>query len=202
MYFERVYSNIPILHKQRFFDMMDQKSPSKSQVCLQLAVQAVAAVSTAQMSKWGDSLYAETCAALETMEINGSVGGERGAPVELEYIQALLLLVYYEVLRMPQYRCIITSGRAFRLIQISRLHDIDAETVPIDNISGEDFARDEERRRTFWMAYCFDRFLSSRHQLPLTLHEEAVGRSPRIQLRKLTIPGPHAAPGTGGQFSG
>ena len=156
--------------------MVEQQSLSESQLCLQLAVQATAAASTAQMLKSSDSLYVEACAALERVEINGPIGRTRGIPVELEYIQALLLVVYYEVLRMPQYKYIITAGRAFRLIQISRLHEIDMEAVPIEEVPGEAFAREEERRRTFWMAYCFDRLFSIRHELPHTLHE-AVSRS-------------------------
>ncbi|KAI0377763.1 fungal-specific transcription factor domain-containing protein [Hypomontagnella monticulosa] len=173
VYFDRVHPNIPIIHKQRYFDMVEQQNPSRSQLCLQLAVQATAAASTAQMLESSDSLYAETFATLEAVEINEPISRTGGAPVELEYIQALLLMVYYEVMRMPQYKCILTSGRAFRLIQISRLHEIDMEAVPIEDISGEVFAREEERRRTFWLAYCFDRFLSIRHGLPHTLHEQA-----------------------------
>jgi hypothetical protein len=177
VYFERVHPNIPIIHKQRYFDMVEQQSPSRSQLCLQLAVRATAAASTAQTLGSSDSLYAETCAALERVEINGPIGRARGIPVELEYIQALLLVVYYEALRMPQDRYILTAGRAFRLIQISRLHEIDVETGPAEEVSGEVFTREEERRRTFWAAYCFDRLFSIRHELPHTLHEHAVSRS-------------------------
>lgn len=177
VYFERVHPNIPIIHKQRYFDMLEQPNPTKGQMCLQLAVQATAAASTAQMLRSSDSLYAEACTALEAVEINGPIG-LAGVPVELEYIQALLLVVYYEILRMPQHKCILTSGRAFRLIQISRLHDIDMDTISIQEVSGEVFAREEERRRTFWLAYCFDRLFSIRYELPHTLHEEAVSISP------------------------
>lgn len=157
--------------------MVERKSPTKSQLCLQLAVQATAAASSAQMLKSGDSLYAKACASLEAVQINEPIGRAGVLPVELEYIQALLLIVYYEVLRMPQYKYILMSGRVFRLIQISRLHEIDVETVPIEEISGEAFAREEERRRTFWLAYCFDRLFSIRHELPHTLHEEEVSCS-------------------------
>ncbi|KAI2632986.1 fungal-specific transcription factor domain-containing protein [Hypomontagnella submonticulosa] len=174
VYFERVHPNIPIIHKQRYFDMVERKHLSQSQLCLQLAVQATAAASTAQMLESSDSLYVEACAALEAVEIVGPIGRIGGMPIELEYIQALLLVVYYEVLRMPQYKCILTSGRAFRLIQISRLHDIDMETVPSEEVSAEVFAREEERRRTFWVAYVFDRLFGIRYELPHTLHEEAI----------------------------
>ncbi|KAJ5792455.1 uncharacterized protein N7503_008433 [Penicillium pulvis] len=173
VYFERVHPNIPIIHKQRYFDMIEQQSLSKSQNCLQLAVQAAAAASTAQLLELSATLYEKACAALETVEINGSLGQMNDILIELEYVQALLLIAYYEALRLPQYKCILTSGRAFRLTQLLRLHEID-KAAPLEPVLGDVFVREEERRRTFWMAYCFDRLLSIRHELPLTLHEEAL----------------------------
>jgi hypothetical protein len=89
----------------------------------------------------------------------------------LEQIQAVLLLAHYELLRMEESRAMATVGRCFRLIQLARLQDTDPST---DAGSGGDFVKEEETRRTFWVAYCFDRFLSSRHDWPLTLQEEAV----------------------------
>ncbi|GFF57128.1 putative Zn(II)2Cys6 transcription factor [Aspergillus udagawae] len=167
--------------------MVEQQSPSKSQLCLQLAVQATATTSTAQMLRSSDSLYAETCAALEQVEINGPIGRARGVPVELEYIQALLLVVYYEALRMPQDRYILTAGRAFRLIQISRLHEIDAEPHRGSVRAGLCSRRGAERR-TFWAAYFFDRIFSIRHELPHTLHEQ------------VPFPDTHTAPSPRDQF--
>ncbi|OTA55426.1 hypothetical protein K449DRAFT_468858 [Hypoxylon sp. EC38] len=70
---------------------------------------------------------------------------------------------------------------AFRFIQLSRLYDVDmAEVSPVGFAASvstsqnldEDFAVAEERRGTFWLAFCFDRFLNTRNEWPLTLHEE------------------------------
>lgn len=200
-----MHPNIPIIHKLRYFDVLDQ-TPSESQRCLQLAVQATAAASTTQTLKLSDSLYAEACAVLDNVEIHGPIGRAR-APVELDYIQAILLIVYYEALRMPQNRYLLTAGRAFRLVQIARLHEVDMESL--HDCSSEAFARAEEQRRTFWAAYCFDRLLSIRHDLPLTFHDVAVSlfgvdaclnlaesysiTSPRGQLSGLQ-PGLYAVP--------
>ncbi|KAI1171105.1 fungal-specific transcription factor domain-containing protein [Nemania sp. FL0916] len=175
VYFERVHSNIPLIHKQRFFNMIQQGNLSKSQLCLQLAVQATATASTTQMLKLSDSLYTETCAALEAIEKEGPSSQAGGVHVELEYIQATLLMVYYEFLRKPQYKYILTVGRAFRLIQMAQLQDTDRDVkIPDNHISSEKFIRAEERRRALWLAYCFDRIFSIRHELPHTLHEEAI----------------------------
>ncbi|KAL4934791.1 fungal-specific transcription factor domain-containing protein [Aspergillus oleicola] len=183
VYFDRVHPNIPFIHKLRYFDMLEQCAPSESQVCLQLAVQTAAAVSTAQTLKPSDTLYAEASAALENVKIDGPIGRARGAPVELEYIQAFLLIVYYEALRMPPHRYLLTAGRAFRLVQIARLHEVDLETgretpsreecLLATESEEEAFCRKEAQRRTFWAAYCFDRFFSIRHELPITLHDVA-----------------------------
>ncbi|KAL4915050.1 fungal-specific transcription factor domain-containing protein [Aspergillus aurantiobrunneus] len=171
VYFERVHPNLPIIHKLRYLDILDQQSPSESQRCLQLAVEATAAASTAQGLKASGLLYAEACSALEKVEIAGPISRARGVRLELDYIQALLLIVYYEALRMPQSRYLLSAGRAFRLVQIARLHETDLETASIEEPSPEGFARQEERRRTFWAAYCLDRMLNIRHELPHTLHD-------------------------------
>jgi hypothetical protein len=144
-------------------------------------MRTIAAAVSAQFRSLSDNLYAETRTALARLD---GTGIERSAP-SLEQIQALLLLAHYELLRMDEGTAMVTAGRCFRLIQLARLGEADA--LEGDVVSGqmavagtgaagwnEAFAVAEEKRRTFWVAYCFDRFLSSRHEWPLTLQEDAV----------------------------
>lgn len=130
-------------------------------------MRTVAAALSAQFRRLADALYVEASRLLRELD-----AVERVPP--LEQIQALLLLAHYELLRMEESRAMVTAGRCFRLVQLSRLHDTDAYTTELSGSSLPNFASAEERRRTFWVAYCFDRFLSSRHHWPLTLQEEAV----------------------------
>ncbi|KAL4778864.1 fungal-specific transcription factor domain-containing protein [Aspergillus varians] len=167
LYFDRVHSIAPFLHQRRFFSRDGTEPPSLARTCLRSAMRTVAAAMSAQFRRLADSMYTETgrlLHELDTIEVSPP----------LEQIQALLLLAHYELLRMEESRAMVTAGRCFRLIQLSRLHDTDAYNGGFSSSNMLDFATAEEKRRTFWVAYCFDRFLSSRHEWPLTLQEEAI----------------------------
>ncbi|KAL4919200.1 hypothetical protein BDW62DRAFT_46716 [Aspergillus aurantiobrunneus] len=167
LYFDRVHPIAPFLHQRRYFSRVETEPPSLARACLRSAMRTVAAAMSAQFRRLADSLYAETSSILRELDIV-----ERSHP--LEQIQALLLLAHYELLRMEESRAMVTAGRCFRLIQLSRLHDADACNGAFSATNMLDFAAAEEKRRTFWVAYCLDRFLSSRHEWPLTLQEEAI----------------------------
>jgi hypothetical protein len=53
-----------------------------------------------------------------------------------------------------------------------KLHEIDVPNGIGE--SGISFGDIEERRRTFWMAYCLDRFINLINEMPLTLNEQVV----------------------------
>lgn len=89
----------------------------------------------------------------------------------IEQVQAWLLIAFYEFARSNFRRASISAGRAFRLVQLAHLHEVDS---PDNTIKEEDPVLTEERRRTFWVAYCLDRLISMRSRCPLTLIEEVV----------------------------
>ncbi|KAL4745815.1 hypothetical protein BDW72DRAFT_210977 [Aspergillus terricola var. indicus] len=164
LYFDRVHPIAPFLHQQRHLSHCEADSSVLARACLRSAMRTVAAAMSAQFRRFADSLYIETSRVvqeLDTIERTPS----------LEQIQAVLLLAHFELLRMEESRAMVTVGRCFRLIQMARLHDTSQST---NAGAGGDFVKEEETRRTFWVAYCFDRFLSSRHEWPLTFQEEAI----------------------------
>lgn len=66
----------------------------------------------------------------------------------------------------------MSAGRAFRLVQLMRLHEIDSPTkLPVPEA---DLIETEEKRRVFWMAYFLDHLLSMRNNWPITLNEHVV----------------------------
>lgn len=144
-------------------------------------MRTVAAAMSAQFRQFNDSLYAETRQMLEMLDMSEHNN------IQLEQIQAWLLLAHYEFLRMQEHQAMLTAGLTFRLIQLSGLYDIDAPNTstiecrtPSSSdrlLSEEHFAELEEKRRTFWLAFSFDRFLSTHNEWPLTLHEEMVSIS-------------------------
>ncbi|KAL4953387.1 fungal-specific transcription factor domain-containing protein [Aspergillus filifer] len=163
LYFDRVHPIAPFLHQQRHFSQLKAEPLSPARSCLCSAMRTVAAAMSAQFRRLADFLYIQTTKTMRELETV-----ERTPP--LQQIQALLLLAHFELLQMDESRAMVTAGKCFRLVQLSRLHDADAYDAGIVR----DFSDAEERRRTFWVAYCFDRFLSSRHDWPLTLQEESI----------------------------
>jgi len=91
-------------------------------------------------------------------------------PVQIEQVQSWLLIAFYEFARCGHRRACISAGRAFRLAQMARLHEVDNP----DELVDEDPIQKEERRRTFWVAYCLDRLICMSNRAPLTLTEDVV----------------------------
>jgi hypothetical protein len=73
-------------------------------------------------------------------------------------------------------RSLLSGGRAFRLVQLMRLHEIDK--LPITGGQG-DLIDIESTRRTFCMVYTIDRFTSAQDNLSLAISEKQV--SPAFQ---------------------
>lgn len=154
-------------------------------------MRTLAAAMSASCRDLVDVLYSKTRRLLE--EYKQAEARERSSStyqglIHTEYIQAWLLLAHYESLRVNEWQAMLTAGYAFRLIQLARLHEIDGpKMAAAHTMTGpepkEDFAVTEERRRTFWVAYNLDCFLSWGGDWPLTLYEEMV-------FAPLKIPGP------------
>ncbi|KAI1134066.1 fungal-specific transcription factor domain-containing protein [Hypoxylon sp. FL0543] len=185
LYFDRVHSVLPILHKRRHFAWTSRKILTPVQVALRLAMRTIAAAVSTQFRGLSNALYAETRRILETPDMSEQGLSWTTANIPLEKIQAWLLIAHYEFICIHENQAMITAGHAFRLVQLSRLYDVDmADVSPLELTAAisstspmapdEDFAEAEERRRTFWLAFSFDRFLNTRNEWPLTLHEEMI----------------------------
>jgi hypothetical protein len=124
---------------------------------------------SSQFDSSRELLYTEARQMLEALDLVD----DDLQPVRIEQVQAWLLIAFYELARASCRRASISAGRAFRLVQLARLHDIDS---PLNPAGEEDEVVREERRRTFWVAYCLDRLICMRSRGPLTLTEEVVSR--------------------------
>ena len=97
--------------------------------------------------------------------------------IDIEQVQAWILLAIYEFMRTNYRRAWKTAGRAFRLVQLMTLYRVDVPNSPNRERNGTvqaDWIETEERRRIFWMAYILDRFVSIRDEWPLTINEQVV----------------------------
>lgn len=104
----------------------------------------------------------------------------------LAQIQAWLLIAHYELLCKSDRQAMLTAGRAIRLVQLARLHELDADEDPFTTptaasscpaLDADTFVEIEEQRRTFWLAYSFDRFCLLRNNWHSSIPEELVRKS-------------------------
>lgn len=172
-----------MVHQQRYFAWAGQENPSPARACLRSAMHTLAASMSAPYRSCVNVLYAESRYLLEeSRRASDAIDSHSLAPrdkIQIEYVQAWLLLAHYESLRVNEWQAMITAGYAFRLVQMTRLHELDKlQTTGAPPMAGfepnESFAETEERRRTFWVAYTLDYFLCWRSEWPLTLYEDMV----------------------------
>jgi hypothetical protein len=133
---------------------------------------ALAAASSPHLQHIRVSLYRRARSKLEALDSNI----ESTDAASLQAAQAWLLITNYEFRYMGYRRAWLTAGRAFRIIQLAKLHEMDRlNDVGLNITLPEIWAEAEEKRRTYWLAYCLDRLLNISEEWPLSLQEEAVG---------------------------
>ena len=161
----------PIIHRGRYHSWSGQSCKSESHACLQFAMWTLAACASAHLQHLRESLYGCARSRLEALDNNDDFTDA----ATLAQAQAWLLLTHYEFRYMPYRQAWITAGRAFRIIRLTELHEINRFSVMAINLAlPEIWVEIEEKRRTFWLAYCLDRFVNITNEWLLSLHEEMV----------------------------
>ncbi|CZR55663.1 uncharacterized protein PAC_05551 [Phialocephala subalpina] len=87
-------------------------------------------------------------------------------------VQAWILVATYESMRTYHSQAWMSAGRAFRLVQLLGLREIDIPTKVA--IPETDFIKTEENRRVFWAAYFLGHLFSLRNNRPITLNEHVI----------------------------
>ncbi|OKL55498.1 putative Transcription factor [Talaromyces atroroseus] len=159
IYFDRVHPVVPMLHQRRYFTWTRVPGQSMARTCLQYTMWILAASCSRQFQSMLEVLDTKD------NEVDG---------IDIEQVQAWILLVLYEVTNSHSRRGWISAGRAFRLVQLMRLFEIDGSDTMLAQSLTDDWVQLEEKRRTFWMAYLLDRFISVQNGLPLTLNEQVI----------------------------
>jgi len=181
MFFDRVHIFVPMLHHKRYVaSSRTQTSGMQAFDCLRYAMWTLAASVCSQFQYVQDALYVQAKTSLEALELNmdDDSGHTRQA-------QAWLLLSMYELKRVSFRKGWISAGRAFRFIQLMKLHEIDMpdgmndahDNVDVKN-SQLTWVEVEERRKTFWIAYCLDRLVNLQNRFPFTISDHAVSSVP------------------------
>ncbi|KAI2621289.1 fungal-specific transcription factor domain-containing protein [Hypoxylon sp. NC1633] len=165
LFFDRTNTFIPLIQPYRYYRRSRQEQTTPSHNCLQYAMWTMAAALSSQFHHLRDALYHDT------LEKLGHSPAEDDA-ARLEHAQAWILVAVYEFMQAPFQRAWISAGRAIRLVQLMRLNETDKATDL--EVDADVFVEKEERRRTFWMAFCLDRCSCVLEGLPLTLNEQEI----------------------------
>ncbi|KAK6953535.1 hypothetical protein Daesc_005840 [Daldinia eschscholtzii] len=170
LYFDRVHPIAPIFNKSKTFRWMAEGNAiSEPQQCLQYAMLTSATAFSSQFSSFQESIYAKTRFMLDQLDLNGS-----DSPIcHIEHLQAWILITFYEFAKTNYRRGWLSAGRVFRLVQFLKLYELDCARA-LGAESEDNEITLEEKRRTFWVAYCLDRFISVSEGTPMTLSEEVV----------------------------
>lgn len=175
LYFDRIHPTTPLVCRSRYFSWKFKSDKEEAQAALQSAMRALAASASAAYQELANSLYAKTCQRLA--KLDEATDNELSERFQLEHIQAWLLLAHYEFMRKQYRRAMMTAGRAFRMIQVSLLPEIRELGIPLggfDASSSNCWVEEEEKRRTFWAAYCLDRCVGLYDGSALTFHEDGM----------------------------
>ncbi|KAK2672617.1 hypothetical protein RAB80_012696 [Fusarium oxysporum f. sp. vasinfectum] len=146
-------------------------------------MRALAASMSSQFRSRSEEFYNKARRLAEGLDAGDLVLPWLNSDTSIEQAQTWLLLAHYELLDPSKYSQSATIRRAFRLVHLSRLHCTDWKDPALDFPSCTPgtsqsaplpFASVEERRRTFWVAFCLNRFLGGYEESPMTIHDETI----------------------------
>ncbi|OAA43656.1 citrinin biosynthesis transcriptional activator CtnR [Metarhizium rileyi] len=171
LYFDRVHPSLPILHQRRYHSWSKLHTNSTARLALQYSMWTMASLLSGQFQHLQEGFYQE---ARQMLEAANLANGTSGTILEIELAQAWVLLATYESMKTQHQHAWMSAGRAFRLVQLMRLHEIDSPSNPSSSASDADFVTTEEKRRVFWMAYFIDHLFSMKNNSPIRLNEHVI----------------------------
>ncbi|KAK4040536.1 fungal-specific transcription factor domain-containing protein [Parachaetomium inaequale] len=172
IYFEKIHPSVPMIHKYRYLAAMNLAPAQRPPVCLRYAMWTLACSVSDKFQTLKDLFYARSRKYLESDYIKGY--GEH--MISVAHAQTHVLLASYEFKWMYFPRAWMSSGSGVRLSQMIGLHRLDGTGLDVKQClpPPRDWTEREERRRTFWMAFCLDRFASIGTGWPMTVDEKDI----------------------------
>jgi hypothetical protein len=172
IYFERIHPSCPIIHRPRYLATCNLNHQMRPPIALRYAMWTMAASVTDRYEALAEHFYLRTRKYLQADEMRNHGEGI----VSLQHCQAWVITCIYEFKNMYFPRAWQTTGRAVRMAQMLGLHRIDGFGLDVKQClpPPKDWIEREERRRTFWMAFCEDRYASVGTGWPMTIDERDV----------------------------
>ena len=161
-----------MIHKYRYYAAMNLAVNMRPPICLRYAMWALACSVTEKYLNHQEIFYqrARKYAELDEMKGHGQ------AFMTVGHSQCWCLISIYEFKSMYFPRAWMSTGRGVRLAQMMGLHRLDGTGLEVKQCipPPRDWTDCEERRRTFWMSYCGDRYASIGTGWPMTIEEKDV----------------------------
>ncbi|KAI0421232.1 fungal-specific transcription factor domain-containing protein [Xylaria grammica] len=172
IFFEKIHPSLPMIHKFRYLAAMNLAPNQRPPVALRYAIWTLACSITDKYKDLKDLFYQRARKYIEADAIKGY--GEHS--ITIAHCQTHVLLASYEFKMMYFPRAWMNTGAAVRLAQMIGLHRIDGNGLDVKQClpPPRDWTEREERRRTFWMAFCKDRYASIGTGWPMTVDERDI----------------------------
>ncbi|CAK7216412.1 hypothetical protein SEUCBS140593_002860 [Sporothrix eucalyptigena] len=172
VYFEKIHPSLPMIHKARYLAAMNLAANQRPPVCLRYAMWMSACTVAEQYSDLKDLFYQRARKYIEVDYMKGF--GEH--MISVAHCQTHVILASYEFKMMYFPRAWMSTGQAIRLAQMIGLHRLDGAGLEVKQCipPPRDWTEKEERRRTFWMAFCEDRYASIGTGWPMTVDERDI----------------------------
>ncbi|KAI4945929.1 hypothetical protein J4E91_007370 [Alternaria rosae] len=172
IYFSKIHLTLPVIHRPRFMAALNLSPQARPPVCLRYIMWTLAASITDKYEALQEHFYQRSRKYAQMDEMRGH--GE--STITLAHCQTWVLTATYEFRQMYFPRAWLSSGRGTRLAQMMQLHRLDGVGLDVKQCLAppKDWTEREERRRTFWLTFCIDRYASIGTGWPMTYDERDI----------------------------
>ncbi|KAK0610597.1 hypothetical protein B0T17DRAFT_500407 [Bombardia bombarda] len=168
IYFDKLYYAAPMIHRSRYMASIQLPPPMSPPMCLQYIIMALAAGLYEPYRHLSYSFYQRARAHAEADEMRGH--GEHFSTVA--HAQCWTLIANYEAHQIMFSRASTSLCRSIRIAQMLHLHRIGENDCNLPLAQG--WSEVEERRRTWWVIFCSDRFVSGTTGWPVIINERDI----------------------------
>ncbi|KAK9320415.1 fungal-specific transcription factor domain-containing protein [Lipomyces orientalis] len=169
IYFESQHAFTPMIHKPRYLASLNYPPHLQPPLYLRYSVWTTAAAMSSKYRQYAGVFYSRARKYLEQVQMRGH--GENVAT--LAFTQAWVLIAMYEYRVMYFPRAWLSAGTACRSAIMLQTNVMDRSMTGVKQClpPPSDSIEIEERRRTFWCAFCADRYASVGTGWPLIIDE-------------------------------
>ncbi|KAL9487805.1 hypothetical protein ACSS6W_000082 [Trichoderma asperelloides] len=171
IYFDKLHYGAPMLHRSRF---ISQNLPHnlRPPMYLRYVIAALAASIVENYRNVALTLYRQARLCIEEEELKDF----RPQPVTLAQAQFWCLISNFEAQQTFFSRASTSLSRCLRIAQMLRLHQLDAVDgqLPPGVSETKNWSELEEARRTWWVIFCSDRFVSGSTGWPALINDDDI----------------------------